>query len=62
MFWPDARVIGREVPLMLKPLPETVALVIVRLLVPVLLTKSFCVLSLPTCTLPKESWAALTAS
>jgi hypothetical protein len=62
MFWPDARVVGRDVPLMLKPLPETVALVIVRLSVLVLLTKSFCVLSLPTCTRPKESWAALTAS
>jgi hypothetical protein len=62
MFWPDVRVDGRDVPLMLKPLPETVALVIVRLPVPVLLTKSFCVLSLPTCTLPKESWAVLTVS
>jgi hypothetical protein len=62
MFWPDARVNGRDVPLMLKPLPETVALVSVRLPVPVLLTKRFCVLLLPTCTLPNESWAALTAS
>jgi hypothetical protein len=47
---------------MLKPRPETLALVIVRLPVPVLLTKRFCVLLLPTCTLPKESWAALTVS
>jgi hypothetical protein len=61
-FWPDARLNGRDVPLMLKPLPETVALVIVRLPVPVLLTKRICVLLLPTCTLPKESWAALTES
>lgn len=60
MFWPDARVSGRDVPLMLKPLPETVTLVIVRLPLPALPTKRFCVLLLPTCTLPKESWAALT--
>jgi hypothetical protein len=62
VFWLDDRVNGSDGPLMLKPLPETVVPVIVRLPTPVLLTKTSCMLLLPTCTLPKASCVALTES
>jgi hypothetical protein len=61
-LFPAARVNGRERPLTLKPVPLTLALETVTLVLPVLFRVAARVLLLPTATLPKSMMVGLTVS
>jgi hypothetical protein len=61
-LWLPVRLIGRVGPVMLNPLPETVAAEIISMLPPAFLTERLCVLLVPTCTLANVSFPGLTPS
>ena len=61
-LWLPVRLTGRVGPLMLKPLPETVAAEIISMLLPAFLTERLCVLLVPTCTLANVSFPGVTSS
>lgn len=61
-LWPGASVNGRVSPLMLNPVPDPVALEIVRFRLPVLFRTTDCDTLSPTGTLPKLTVEGLTAS
>jgi hypothetical protein len=62
VFFPAAIVAGTVRPLMLKPVPDTVACEIVRVAVPPLVRLIVCELLLPVTTLPKLALVGLAES
>jgi hypothetical protein len=51
--WPPVMVFGSDSPLIPKPVPDSVARLIVTFELPVFVSVTFCVLDLPTCTFEK---------